>query len=617
MHVKTAPLALAFTLAIIITPVSVGSSWKGVRAQATIQVGFCNDLPLVDGQYLSAQLGLDPGIMISHIDPSDVAATILAGIHVLVLANPGLNATQVSAVATWVASGGSVLVVAGDNMVGQRIMLLGLGCIDASATVSTNFDEATIIATSHGDPAIAGIEWQTAPAIKAFMQVSSLSTSTASPLIASNMAGSPLFITKTLGTGRIAVFTPVYTALHNKNFQLWWYTPYFLFRAVSSLAGAASIPEFAGWEWAPVPNDLEKGLMVLLLASIAGLASMLVLVARRATRRPIRTNLLPIAGPGNALPDAKPLLKVTTVASTAMQPGPTGKARQDRIDQVDKWERIGMHRQINSFFYTMLTQFTINLPWLFLSIGVYSRYVQPFPMISGATSWIGTIIGNIFVILDMAMGASMSKFFAHHRVRDPLTALKHAQVYAWWQFSIAAGQSFIIVSLATFFQPASYIGAISYFTILASVTRIPGFYGVVGAAIDAMQRFDVKIKANAILGTILNNFVGWGLVLLFRHLYKDVPRFGEAFGAGVGMYIGGVVNGAINFCVFLAIYKKLGYYPGNLFRLDFGRVEFKEAFMFGFKLTIGNMWVALAAIIEVLLISVYVANYTEELAYYN
>jgi O-antigen/teichoic acid export membrane protein len=603
IDVKTSRLVLAISIAAIIVPVAASLSWEGVQAQPDIQVGFCSDLPAEDGRYLSMQLGIDPQFAIVPLPASSISATTLASVQVLVLANPTLNSTQASSVVTWVANGGSLLLVSGESEVAQRSLLLDLGCIDAGATVTVVDEESTVFVADPSESSVTGIEWSTAPGIKACLQISALAAGSEPILRAGSPLGTPILFTRPLGTGRVVVLTVVYEGQQNQNFQLWSYTPYFLFRIVSSLAGTPDIPGFAAWEHAPVPNTMERGLLVVLLAGIAMLVAVCILVAKKASKKPIRTNLLPVVQP-----DDKP------VGSIEGQVIPAGG---NNLDQVEKWERVGMHRQISSYFLTMLTQFAVNLPWLFLTIGVYSRYIQPFPMISGATSWIGTILGNVFVILDMAMGASMSKFFSHHRVRSPVTALKHAQVYAWWQFSIAAGQAFVIVSLATFVQPASYVGAISYFTILASASRIPGFFGVVGAALDAMQRFDVKIKANAILGTVVNHFVGWGFVLLFRAIYKDLPRFGEAFGAGVGMYLGGVVNGVINFCIFLTIYKKLGYYPGNLFRLDFGKAEFKEAFLFGFKLTIGNMWVALAGIIEILLISMFVLNYTEELAYYN
>ncbi|MEX2715504.1 MAG: hypothetical protein Q6370_004295 [Candidatus Sigynarchaeota archaeon] len=604
MDVKTSRLVLAISIATVIASIATSFSWNEVHAQQSVHIGYCSNLPVNDGRYLAGQIGLDPGFTILPLAAGDISNTTLASIDVLVLANQALNSTQISDVATWVASNnGSLLVIAGEDAASHESLLLGLGCIDAAATVTVKVDESTAFVSDQLDPLVNNIEWSTAPGIKAWLELSSLAPGTVPVLRASSSSGAPLLITRVLGSGRVAVLEAIYTSQRNKNFMLWSYTPYFLFRLVSSLAGMVDIPPFASWEQAPVPNTIEKGLMVLLLTGIAVLVLYCILAARRVSRTPIRTNMVPLARL-----DGK---RVDPSERARGKPGPGG------FEKIDKWERIGMHRQISSYFLTMLTQFTVNLPWLFLTIGVYSRYIQPFPMIAGATSWIGTILGNVFIILDMAMGASLAKFFAHHRVHAPITGLKHAQVYAWWQFLTATGQAFVIVSLATFVQPSSYIAAISYFTILASITRIPGFFGVVGAVLDGMQRFDVKIKVNAILGTVVNHFVGWGFVLLFRELYKDVPRFGEAFGAGVGMYIGGVVNGVINFAVFLGIYRKLGYYPGNLFRLDFGKAEFKEAFLFGFKLTIGNMWVALAGIIEALLISVLVFNYSEELAYYN
>ena len=78
----------------------------------------------------------------------------------------------------------------------------------------------------------------------------------------------------------------------------------------------------------------------------------------------------------------------------------------------NKWEKVGLHRQLSSFFLNMLIKLAINLPYLLITVGIFSRYIQPFPTIQGAAGWAGNIFGALFIILDMGTSIALSKFFA-------------------------------------------------------------------------------------------------------------------------------------------------------------------------------------------------------------
>ena len=146
--------------------------------------------------------------------------------------------------------------------------------------------------------------------------------------------------------------------------------------------------------------------------------------------------------------------------------------------------------------------------------------------------------------------------------------------------------------------PTSYIQYMSYFIIFSSFTRIPGMFGVMGLVLNAEQRFDVSITWSTILGTVINSFIVYGFVYLCRFIFAGLPQYGEAYGAAMGLFLGGYLAGWLDNFVYFWILRKLGFSVKELFRIDFEKVNVKETFAFGTKLTIGSSWMSIAGIIE-------------------
>ncbi len=257
------------------------------------------------------------------------------------------------------------------------------------------------------------------------------------------------------------------------------------------------------------------------------------------------------------------------------------------------------------------------MPAVLITVAIYAKYIQPFPFINGAISWAGGIFSSLFLILEMGTNIALPKFFSANRVNDPKKAIMYAQIFTWWMLAVTSIQGTVVVVLGSFFIQNGEVAYLTYFLVLASITRIPGCFGVIGMVLDAMQRFNTKIKLDAILGTAVNTVTSYIIILLFRALFTTIPSFGEAFGAGLGIYIGSYVNGIVNFSVYATVFKKMGYSVSALFRAEFGKQELKEVFTFGGKLTIGNGFYGLTSLIQTVLISIFVLNYNTELGVYN
>ncbi|MFX0102081.1 MAG: hypothetical protein ACFFCS_21120, partial [Candidatus Hodarchaeota archaeon] len=244
-----------------------------------------------------------------------------------------------------------------------------------------------------------------------------------------------------------------------------------------------------------------------------------------------------------------------------------GKKEKNQFN--NKWEEVGLHRQLSSFFFNMLIKLAFNLPHLFITLAIYSRFIQPFPQVQGAVGWVGSIFGALFIILDMGTSIALSKFFAANRISSPNQAVKYAQIYVYWMLIATSTQATIVVFIGNFILPSTYLGSMSIYLVLGSITRLPGFFGVIGLVLDSMQRFDIKIKLDAILGYIINVIISYSIILACRAWFGANPRFGEAYGAGIGIFLGGWTCSIVNFILFVIIFKRLGYSITRLLCVEF------------------------------------------------
>ena len=81
-------------------------------------------------------------------------------------------------------------------------------------------------------------------------------------------------------------------------------------------------------------------------------------------------------------------------------------------------------------------------------------------------------------------------------------------------------------------------------------------------------------------------------------IFAGLPQYGEAYGVAMGLFLGGYLAGWLDNFVYFWILRKLGFSVKELFRIDFEKVNVKETFAFGTKLTIGSSWMSIAGIIE-------------------
>ncbi|MHA1732440.1 MAG: lipopolysaccharide biosynthesis protein [Promethearchaeota archaeon] len=595
------------------------------------RVGFLenfSETKLVSG------LGVDPAVSLVNLSESTLESG-LGGVDVLVLANWSLGNDDAALVRSFVDSGGSVLLCLGNPAGGDGTILGALGLVKNE---STRIVEAKGI--WHGEnashPLVRAIPWNAVPEARVFAQVSWDPDATET-IMDTLDGGYPLLVEARAFPTRVLVLSILLSSDDNPDFELNPYFNFFLYRLVKYLEREPA-ESYEDWPYSPVPHEQhEFGIFLYIgLISLIGFGGFF--LARRRSRKPIDEYMLERAAqlgivevePGGAPADgARPRSggeresEFESADSGGDQGAPVRPTADPGIldelkeDTSSSWEQIGLHRQVASFFYTLLLSFVVAIPTLVVTMFLYPRYIMPYPQAAGWFNWTSAFFAALYNAFDLGTGVALVKYFSEYRISQPKKALKYAQIFIWWQMLTGVVQIGIISSLAVFYFPGSSLAHISWIFILTSLGQFPGMLNAVQLTLEGMQRLDKKVLTDIIAGAVVNPLLNYGSILACRAIFSRFPAYGDVFGAAIGMAIGGLLGGWGTFAVTSAVFRRLGFSLKTLFRVDFGREEVKEALSFGWKLTIGNLLVPAVGMLEVWLISIYVLNYNAEMGYYG
>jgi O-antigen/teichoic acid export membrane protein len=570
------------------------SAPDGVAESSNSQqsIAFISDYPEKDRDLVFAQLSLDSCFNWSVIDGDFLDSDDLGKFSIIVVAGFPLNATGLNTLWGYCMNGGRIFWLPAANIDRAKDFAQQFGIISAESDQIHIKQQAAVPGIT--DPPLnytVGIEWSSAPEITGYYAFASMNSSIV-PILIDYKSGDLLVWSLVIGEGQLIFSNILYLESFNWDFQVWWYSPYYLYHTLQLMLG--NVPEsFITWQYSPIPQRSERTLIFMIGLFLLLFFGYILLKLFRKRGDHEKISMQTLAIPGN--------LNISRVNSP----------------DSNKWEEVGLHRQISSFFLSLLTFLFFNLPYILLVVSVYYRYIQPFPMVQGALSWIGGIFGSLFLILEMEIGTALKKFFAEYRVQSMQKAVKYAQVYVWWQLLLNVGQAVLFLALTLWVFPTTFFGYLTFFWLCSSLARLPGVYGVIGLVMDGLQRFDLRVKLNAILGLVVNTIISYLCVLGGRWYYAQNARFGEAFGAAIGGFIGGIIAGAVDFLVYILIFRKLGYRTIDLFRPAFTRREISDSLAYGFKLSVGNAWRGIAGIVEMALISLFIYSYSAELGYYS
>lgn len=579
-----------------------------LNASSSNLIGFYSNYSDHDKNLLQSQLSLDPSFVIEGITYDNLSDNSFSynNFKVIIIAGGDFSTEILNRFQDYINEGGSLIIFPNDNAEHFEKILKALSILESSGSVQMSSTSTIIDTVKPVDSIIENIAWSSAPELKSFHELSNIN-SNSKILVTKYKSDIPIILKMDFGSGSLIVINAPYTKQDNWDLQVWWYSPYLLYRLMMNLTG--QYPQnFKDWDYSPIPQ--HNNMILLLIGIILLIFSGIIfyLYEKKKSLKPIEiSKYFHLQNHKNYKNNA------SKIADSRFKTHKKSSKDSNLEQGEDEWDNIGMHRQISSLFFKLFIYLIVNMPYQFLVMSVYYHYIQPFPITQGALSWIGSLLGSIFLILNFEIGTATKKFIAEYRIQSIEKALKYAQIYVWWNFYLSIFQGIVIISLCIFYLPDTYLSYLSYFLIFNSITRIPGFFGVIGLVLDSFQRFDINIKLEAILSMIINNIIGYIIILLCRSYYSHLPQYGEAFGAGLGIYLGGYINTILNFLIYLIIFRRFGFHLRDLLRKDFNNQNLKEELKFGLNLTIGNSWRGIAGTIEMALISIFVISYSSEL----
>jgi hypothetical protein len=440
------------------------------------------------------------------------------------------------------------------------ISTFGLSTINVPATVivDNDLDELSKSAT-----------WTSAPEIHARTVISNpnillplLSTDTGQPIIQRVRGREP---SQTLIVGGWL------SDPSNASWNNWPYFEYFIYRTIVDAAGRQRILSYADYPRSPVPHRNERLILAGLASGIIAGITALVYYARRF--RFMRTG------------------KWQSPASDS----------ENTTHHNTGWHKAGFHRPLAG----LLVLLPLNLACYFLLIK-YRLYTLPQviginPNVYSSWQFVERWTEVIWLLLDAGTGIAAVRYFATLHVRHTRHAFRYFQFYTWWQLLIGAIQFSIVALLSATILPATNIAHLTYFILIQSIVRFPGFLAVFVLVFRAMQRFDYEQYLTFILtyGTAAFQAVAYLLYLrwgaLLPEMFQDLTSL---VGLGVGLYLAEWVIFILGMFLYLRQNQNLGklFIPLNNNQIS------KQILSFGIRATFGQLALPLGTLIQKIVI---------------
>ncbi|MFX0098474.1 MAG: oligosaccharide flippase family protein, partial [Candidatus Hodarchaeota archaeon] len=286
-------------------------------------------------------------------------------------------------------------------------------------------------------------------------------------------------------------------------------------------------------------------------------------------------------------------------------------------DYLKGWHTVGLHRQIGGFWSMFFIMLALILPVGFFFLWLFPEYIFPSPSGLGYYNFVVDFFGALWVFADLGTSVWMTRNFAAYRVKEPEKAIKVVQCFLWFQVLSGAFQIITVGFLGAVGFPHTIYAHLTFVFTWYSIFQWLGFFLVYINILNSLQRTDVAgvgFGSIALLTTVFQVII----VPFFIQFGQADPRIGTALGGAIGSSIANFATNLIVFFVSWKVFQKtFGYSGKSIYRVDFDWSLFKDMLQFGFKYVIGQAFVPIAYTVQVLLLSIYLDNYSNWLGYWN
>ncbi len=390
----------------------------------------------------------------------------------------------------------------------------------------------------------------------------------------------------------------------NYDFQRWAYFNWLLYDLSRSAAQVAAA-QYGSWIGSPVPDSRQIiWLGAIFSAMFAGFVLCYVAVRRYSLRHPeqLEQFYLPRR---SAAPRPASLGAAAAAALPAAAPEPAPSRGDPR------WEKVGFHRPLSGFFYNYLLALIVMIPFNFIvTFYIERNFVNPFLEARGAWAAVTQFMLFFFTLLDLGTGQAMVKYFAEYRVKEPGRAISYAQFFIWFHALAGMFQITALGLVAALWMPHTAMAFLTWFVILHTLIQFPGFIAIFSNLFRALQRFDYA-QLLIVLTYVLNPFVQLSCGVYGRHWGLMHPVFGEGMGVIFGFAFGGVIANLLMGAFCAVFYDKMGFRLATIFLAHFDRDTVRKSFLYGIKLTGGQVLAATSWALVPVIMGILLPNFLE------
>ncbi|MFX1390207.1 MAG: oligosaccharide flippase family protein [Promethearchaeota archaeon] len=558
---------------------------------------------------------------ITQISDTVPISSIGSWIDITILFDAQLDTSEQQVISNFTDNGGGLIVFMGQNLHNNATLLDELDIIDNTlfeAGKSKNVEAMVSIVNNSSHPISRNIDWNSAPEMKidnmTIIPDSSFNLSVKSIIevyptsknLQINAYREAVLVERQKGSGKVILFTGWLEEGANLDFKVWPYFNYLLYGLMFESLDL-SFQSYPLWPYSPVPHLLEQIIIGIIIFILAVLAIGLYIVVKKKSKGRIDRKTIKSLEIQVQQEKRKKLEEIKALE----------KKLDDHIDLKDDWEVIGVHRQLGGFLFTLFIGLILVLPQLLVSNFIMPQFIQPYPQAAGWYNYAYNFFQIVWILFDFGTSFALAKFFSQYRVKKPEKSIHYIQIYVWWQIFTGIIQISIIAFIGSIIFPYTNLAHMSWIFVVYSFVQYPGVFLVFMFTFQGMQRSDYYLILYIaweivflLLGQVVFCYIGrlWGAAN---------PIFGEALGAGIGYAVARCFDYWMTFLISILIFRKQGFSPKTCFRIDFSKEEIKESLKYGSKLGIGEGFVAFGWFIQVIITSTFVANYSNNLGWFN
>ena len=226
----------------------------------------------------------------------------------------------------------------------------------------------------------------------------------------------------------------------------------------------------------------------------------------------------------------------TETEGASLQGDLVGEKDDGVIDYKDKWENIGYHRVLGSFFWNIIFAILAVAYMLILPILI------PYPESMGFYNILTGIFASIFTFADLGLASALSRFIAEHRVKNPARCIEYVRFFIWFQAFTGLGQTTIISLIGLYALGGSTLSYMPWLFMWLSTIQYPGYLSVFNEALKGFQQYG-KVSLIGVLNQIFFQVVTLAIGAQLGAYFGDLnPEIGGVMGASIGMIIGYYVD---------------------------------------------------------------------------